>query len=225
MADVFVAHASADTMLVSVCKKAIEDAGFSHFFAEFVMEGRSLPDKIRDNIRASRIVVVLWTRNVSDVSRTRDIVNAEIGEAHMAAKPVYVFREEGAEVPNFLANIMDYFTFKPGEHNDVLDKLRKVLDRVGRKIDAKTQEELFDGTLQVKNDKALVFTLSKGDIVEGMMKEVDRQDFACYIMTERNYAESCDDRGKGTIEKSFLGQSSYSVKWKMTLFCGADVAQ
>jgi len=214
MADVFFAHASADTELVSVCKSAIEDSRFTHFFAEFEMEGRSLPDKIRDNIRASRIVIVLWTRNVSDVAKTRDIVNAETGEAHMATKPVYVFREEGTELPLFLSYITDYITYKSGEYENVLGPLRRVLGRLGKGENTKTEEILFDGIVEVEHDEALPFTLSKGDFVEGIMIEKNRYDFDCYIMTEKDYAKSCSDRTEGRVEEEFLGQSSYSVKWR-----------
>lgn len=111
MVNVFVSHSSADKELVGVIQDAFEEIGVNGYFAEFRMEGRSVPDKLRDAIRDSQAVVVFWTRKVSDVPRTRDFVNAEIGEAHMAGKPVYVFREEGTEVPLLLAHITDYFTF------------------------------------------------------------------------------------------------------------------
>lgn len=214
MVDVFCAHASADTELVSSCKSAIEDSKLTHFFAEFEMEGKPLPDKIRDNIRASRIVIVLWTRNVSDVARTRDIVNAETGEAHMASKPVYVFREEGTELPLFLSYITDYITYKSGEYQNMLAPLRRILGKLGKDENSKSEEVLFDGVVEVEHDEALPFTLSKGDVVEGIMIEKNRQEFDCYIMTEKNYAKSCGDRTKGIVEKEFIGQSSYPVKWK-----------
>lgn len=214
MADVFCAHASADTDLVSICKGAIEDSGHTHFFAEFEMEGKSLPDKLRDNIRASKIVIVLWTRNVSDVAKTRDIVNAETGEAHMASKPVFVFREEGTDLPQFVSYITDYITYKSGEYKNLLALLHKVLDKLGKGENGTPEEILFDGTVEVDHDEALPFTLAKGDIVEGIMKEKNRQAFDCYIMTEKNYAKSCSDRTAGTIQEEFLEQSSYHVKWK-----------
>jgi len=214
MADVFCSHASADSMLVEACRIAIEDMSYSHFFAEFEMEGKSLPEKIRDNIRDSRIVVVLWTRNVDNVGTTRDIVNAEIGAAHMASKPVYVFREENTELPLFVKNITDYRVFKPGDYARVVDRLEKVLAKLGKDEDRELEETLFDGVVEVERDEAIPLTLSKGDLVEGMMKEKNKQDFDCYIMTEKDYAKSCSDRSEGRVDKEFIGQSSYPVKWK-----------
>ena len=215
MVDVFCSHASADTRLVDACRIAIEDMGFTHFFAEFEMEGRSLPEKIRDNIRDSRMVVVLWTRNVDNVGTTRDIVNAEIGAAHMASKPVYVFREENTELPLFVKNITDYRVFKSDEYAQVVDRLKKVLVKLGKDEDRKTEETVFDGIVEVERDEAISLTLSKGDVVEGIMKEKNKQDFDCYIMTEKDYAKSCSDRSEGRVDKEFSGQSSYSVKWKV----------
>src|SRR5713101_82098 len=107
MVDIFVSHSSADKELVAVIQDAFGEIGVDGYFAEFKMEGKPVPEKLRDAMRGSRAVVVLWTRNVSDVQKTRDVVNAEIGEAHMAGKPVYVFREEGTEVPLLLSYITD----------------------------------------------------------------------------------------------------------------------
>lgn len=215
MADVFCSHASADTELVSICRETIEAAGFTHFFAELEMEGKSLPDKIRDNIRNSKIVIVLWTRNVNDVPRTRDMVNTEIGQAHMASKSVYAFREKGAEVPLFLSNITDYSVFEPHAYHVVAERLEGVLNKLKKENRTSMIEDLYDGIIEVENNEPLIFALSKGDIVEGVMKETDGYDFNCYIMSERNYAKSQGDREDGVPEREFLDSSSYPVKWKV----------
>jgi len=76
--DIFVSHSSADTELVGIIEEAFSEVGVNGYFSEFKMEGKAVPDKLRDAIRSSQAVVVLWTANVSDVPRTRDVVNAEI---------------------------------------------------------------------------------------------------------------------------------------------------
>ena len=127
MVDIFVSHSSADKDLMGVVREAFAETGVNGYFAEFKMEGKPVPDKLRDAIRSSQAVVVFWTRNVNDVPKTRDVVNAEIGEAHMAGKPVYVFREEGTEVPLMLSYITDYFTFSVTTVGEAVRRLKGFL--------------------------------------------------------------------------------------------------
>lgn len=139
MVDIFVSHSSADKDLVAVVQDAFEEVGVNGYFAEFKTEGKPIPEKLRDAIRSSQVVVVLWTHNVSNVQKTRDVVNAEIGEAHMAGKPVYVFREDGTEVPLMLQHITDYFTFTKTTVADAVKRLKGFL------VTYKTNEDFWKG--------------------------------------------------------------------------------
>ncbi len=124
MASIFVSHSSADKDLIAPIQDALEELGVNGYFAEFTMQGRPIPEKLREAIRASTAVVVLWTRNVSDVQRTRDVVIAEMFEAHMAQKPVYMFHEEGTDVPMMISYITDYFTFSKTTVKEALRRVR-----------------------------------------------------------------------------------------------------
>ena len=129
MVQVFVSHSSKDKDLVGVFHVAFGNLGVDAYFSEFETEAKPIPDKIRGAIRSSKLAVVLWTSSVSDVPATRDIVNSEIGEAHMADKPVLVFREEGVDVPLLVRYITDYYTFKRPDLAGALERLRAFIQK------------------------------------------------------------------------------------------------
>ena len=60
---------------------------------------------------------------------TRDIISWEVATAHALNKPVYVFREEGVDVPLMISQITDYYTFKGIKKKDVtavLNRIKKI---------------------------------------------------------------------------------------------------
>jgi len=129
MVSVFVSHSSKDSDLVDVFKNAFDELGVIPYFSEFTTEAKPIPEKLRGAIRQSKVALVLWTQNVSDVQATRDIVNAEIGEAHMADIPVFVFREDGVDVPLLVKYITDYHTFTRPKIAEAVERLRAFLQK------------------------------------------------------------------------------------------------
>lgn len=129
MVSVFVSHSSKDKDLVGFFRKAFDDLEVSAYFSEFETEAKPIPEKIRGAIRKSKLVVVLWTANVGDVQSTRDIVNTEIGEAHMADRPVMVFREEDVKVPLMVDYITDYHTFARPDLDGALERLGTLVQK------------------------------------------------------------------------------------------------
>lgn len=71
---------------------------------------------------------------------------------------------------------------------------------------------LYEGLLEVEKQESLHFSLGKGDVVEGTLRETDGQSFDLYIMDERNYARFSASRDEKSA-REFLDESSYFVRW------------
>jgi hypothetical protein len=127
---IFISHSKRDSWLVEPVSAILKDVGVNPYVAGIeTPEAKSLPRKFHDNIQNSNCVILLLTKNVMKHQNTRDIINWEIAAAHTLSKPVYVFREEGVEVPLMISYITDYYTFKKimkKDIEDVLTRIRKI---------------------------------------------------------------------------------------------------
>jgi hypothetical protein len=130
MAQVFIAHSSKDEWLIKPICEWLEASGVKPYLAEFEMTATSLPEKFDKAIRDSNAVIVIFTRNVADIQQTYDAVNWETATAYAYRKPVYVFREDGVELPFMFRYITDYFTFDPFKETILKERISKI----GRKL-------------------------------------------------------------------------------------------
>jgi len=134
MAQVFIAHSSKDKWLIDPICDWLRYAGVTPYLAELESPTpRSLPDKLERAIKNSNAIVVVFTRNVASIQRTRDVVTWEVATAHAYKKPVYVFREKEVEVPLTIEYITDYFTFDPFDQHTLEQAVRRVYD-IGLKL-------------------------------------------------------------------------------------------
>lgn len=130
MAKVFISHSKLDGWLVKPIGKVLKEIGVEPYIAEIeTPEAKPLPAKFKEHIQTSNVTILLLTANVMKHPKTRDVVNWEVATAHAFGKPVYVFREEGVEVPLMMSYITDYFTFDPIKREDlkaVMNRIRKI---------------------------------------------------------------------------------------------------
>ena len=130
MVKIFISHSKRDSWLVEPISETLKELNVSPYVAEIeTPEAKPLPRKFHEHIQTSNVVILLLTKNAMKYQNTRDIINWEIATAHALNKPVYVFREEGVEVPLMISNITDYFTFKRIKKKDieaVLTRIRNI---------------------------------------------------------------------------------------------------
>jgi hypothetical protein len=73
---------------------------------------------------------------------------------------------------------------------------------------------IFQGSLEVhKRREQRNESLLKGDVIEGVLEEIDGLPFDFYIFDERNYAKFSNDRTTGTPALELVDESSYHIKW------------
>lgn len=163
MVKIFISHSRLDGWLVEPVSELLKEAGVNPYVAGIeTPEAKALPRKFRDNIQNSNCVILLLTKNVMKNQSTRDIINWEISAAHTLNKPVYVFREEGVEVPLMISYITDYYTFKKIMKKDieaVLSRIKKIAQILKDNEDTvKTAITIIGAGLGIL---ALVYLLSK----------------------------------------------------------------
>lgn len=127
MAQIFIAHSSKDRWIIDPISEILRKAGIFPWLSE--LESPTpfpLPEKLQTAIENSKALIAILTHNVIDIIQTRDVVNWEASAAYHLKKPVYVFREEGVEVPIMIDYITDYFTFSPFDE----ETLRKAIDKI-----------------------------------------------------------------------------------------------
>jgi len=124
---VFISHSRLDNWLVEPICEVLKESGVNPYVAEIeTPEAKPLPIKFRENIRTSNVIILLLTKNVMKHNNTRDIISWEVATAHALNKPVYVFREEGVDVPLMISQITDYFTFKVLTKKDVAEVINRI---------------------------------------------------------------------------------------------------
>ena len=130
MVKVFISHSRLDNWLVEPVCEVLKENGVNPYIAEIeTPEAKPLPIKFREHIRTSNVIILLLTKNVMKHKTTRDIISWEVATAHALNKPVYVFREEGVDVPLMISQITDYYTFKGIKKKDVtavLNRIKKI---------------------------------------------------------------------------------------------------
>jgi stringent starvation protein B len=133
MAQVFISHSSRDEWLIKPICEWLKASGVEPYLAEFETTATPLPEKFDKAIRDSNAVVVIFTRNVANIQKTRDVVNWETCVAYTHKKPVYILRENGVELPFMFNYITDYFTFDPFNVKTLKAALQRLYD-IGLKI-------------------------------------------------------------------------------------------
>lgn len=85
-----------------------------------------LPQKIDKAIDSAVAVFVILSKNVCEIKQTRDVVNWEIASAYAKKKEIFVFAEEGVEIPLMLNYISVYARYDPLSE----ESLNKIVKRI-----------------------------------------------------------------------------------------------
>lgn len=127
MVRIFIAHSSKDEWLINPIASNLKLIPVEPYLAKIKdPTPYPLPQKLNDAIKSSVAMFVFLTPNVADNKDTRDVVNWEIATAHAMGKPIYVFRENGVEVPLIVNYITTYFTYDPLDQNTLNEMVNKV---------------------------------------------------------------------------------------------------
>jgi hypothetical protein len=124
---VFFSHSSKDEELVSLIQLAFQLTPVKPYFARFEKAARNPADKIIHEIDNSKALFALITSNVFANTETLFWVLFEAGIAKGKDKPVYVWIEEGCNVPLCISYITDYEKFKPDDYKDRHKAVREML--------------------------------------------------------------------------------------------------
>lgn len=121
MVQVFISYSHKDTELVSAVASTLSAMGITPYVAAYdTPSGRSLTQKIQEEVRKSQSILVLWTTNVAEDPDTSQSVVWEVSAAHSSGKQIYVFRESGTSIPLFVSQSTDYFTYDPQEDMEIV---------------------------------------------------------------------------------------------------------
>lgn len=115
---VFFSHSSKDEELVSLIQLVFQLTPVKPYFARFEKAAKNPADKIIHEIGDSKALFALITSNVFANTETLFWVLFEAGAAKGKDKPVYVWIEEGCNVPQCISYITDYEKFKPDDYTD-----------------------------------------------------------------------------------------------------------
>ena len=127
MVRMFIAHSSKDEWLINPISSNLKLIPVEPYLAK--LEDPTpcpLPQKFNDAIKSSVAMFVFLTPNVAENKDTRDVVNWEIATAHAMGKPIYVFRENGVEVPLMVNYITTYFTYDPLDQRTLDEMVSRV---------------------------------------------------------------------------------------------------
>lgn len=116
MVRIFIAHSSKDEWLINPIANNLRLIGVEPYLAR--LEDPTpypLPQKFENAIQGSVAMFAFLTPNVANDTNTRDVVNWEISAAYhqRPKKPIYVFVENGVEVPLMLNYITVYAKYDP----------------------------------------------------------------------------------------------------------------
>jgi hypothetical protein len=116
---IFISHSGKDQDVKNEIANVFADTGTKQVFMEYERysrDGKPNWKWIRDEIRKSKAVFVILTRNINSTPQTRNWVSFEIGVAATCDPPipVYVFREEDVNFPvPYLSVYFPLRVFKP----------------------------------------------------------------------------------------------------------------
>lgn len=124
---VFLSHSSKDEELVSLIQLVFQFTPVKPYFARFEKAAKNPADKVIHEIDDSEALFALVTSNVFANEETLFWVLFEIGVAKGKDKPVYVWIEEGLNVPQCISYITDYEKFKSDDYTDRHKAVREML--------------------------------------------------------------------------------------------------
>ena len=116
---IFIAHSSRDAHIIRLIEGYFKDIGILPFFANKWITGRNPAEKIVNEMKKSRALFVVMTKNVTNHRETRDWVLFEIGIANGITKPIFAWKAIDAEVPDPVRMITDYISFDESDEKDV----------------------------------------------------------------------------------------------------------
>jgi hypothetical protein len=118
-AQIFISHSAKDTESIRKLAELFRDTNIKQVLMEFETYTRKQRPNwqwILEEIKKSRALFVILTKNVSTLSQTRNWVAFEIGvaAAYEPSIPVYVFREDDVVFPvPYLSVYFPYTVFRP----------------------------------------------------------------------------------------------------------------
>ena len=133
MVTVFISHSSKDKVIISQIDEYLSSLSIRSIIIGYSIEGKPPMEKIREGIDKSQALLLVWTSNVADIQSTRDIVNAEIGEAHHKRIPIFCMLKHGIDPPWFIPQITDYVRFYEHEIMGNLVRIRNQLIQMKKK--------------------------------------------------------------------------------------------
>lgn len=129
MVKIFIAHSSEDGWLINPIAENMRLIGVEPYLAK--LEDPTpipLPQKLDRAIESSVAMVVILTSNVANTKETRDVVNWEISSAYAKKRPIYVFAEEGVDIPLMLNYITVYAKYDPLSQESLNSVVAKIHD-------------------------------------------------------------------------------------------------
>lgn len=157
MSDIFISYARPDRAKAELLAKALEHAGWSVWWDAKIPPGRTFDEVIEEVLRATRCVVVLWSRKsvksdwvreeASEGKRRRILVPAFIQNN---VKPPFGFRLlEAADLSNWKGETSGHAEF---------EELKKAVavasgEKEGRK-EAAAEAEVHDFTIQFRSNSS-----------------------------------------------------------------------
>ena len=139
MARVFIAHSSKDAWLINPIADNMRLIGVEPYIA--ILEDPTpypLPQKIDEAINSSVAMIVILSSDVAETKKTRDIVNWEISSAYAKKRPIYVFAEEGVDIPLMLNYITVYARYNPKNQaslNEISGKIHNIASQLKQSDD------------------------------------------------------------------------------------------
>lgn len=127
MTSIFISHSSKDEWLIKPIANNMRSLGIEPYLAELdIPNPTSLPQKIEKAIDSSSAMFVILSSNVSNIPKTRDVVNWEIAIAHAKNKPIYVFAEKDVDIPLMVNYITVYARYDPLSQDSLNEIVNKI---------------------------------------------------------------------------------------------------
>lgn len=129
MFKVFISHSIEDLEIVSIISDGLKLIGIDIYIAEFYPEpGRTLSDKVLENLRSSDCVIVLLTH----FGAKSAWIQQEIGIAKTLGKPVIPLLEKGLTIKGLLEGV-EYISLDRKNVSDAVERLIGSISRLKEK--------------------------------------------------------------------------------------------
>ena len=136
---IFISHSSLDSLIKLIVSQALPREIHPYFAEDQPAEPNPLHEKLINAISTSKCAFVFITKNVVDNKNTRDIVLWELGVIHSCKIPVYVFTEDGVEVPKPAWFKSVSYSFKSSDMPSLIN-VSNQLKNIATKISAELKE-------------------------------------------------------------------------------------